>query len=906
MLIKSDALPQIPEMEQVRKNYRKTVRKWIEDAIIPVPISVSNVAFTTGHNMDAIFEMERLNLFQLSNDSILNPLIPFSSFHKLYNHAKSSKSNHPAFYHSRNNCQCGTPWEIRFCIKEDQNAILYGYSSVREIPIYYCKCQNPSCSKIFTYNGYDDGLVVLYLDSKDRKVIVPAIMMIRTANSIHDGSDTLDNKYDYFQRSYTAAMQTSNFKAWDELQTFQIFDGDATNETILRFMPRDAFSAAVKYVSERMMFPFLLSSMCKSCPNCGPNPRAICIDGIALGVKWGLFSSSDGRTYFNTPASQKPAPIGDNVIFVNKSLNESEYSFLQGSIRNMTIKYIAASQVSEKFKRGFYKNDEYTREWYLRLIDSLQVQSLTEDNARAVLFSIGCTDFLLDKQKPKLLNVEQSILGSTPGSIPMISSRHGGGFLSIAYAALALGIRSSSLVPKCFFEIWATETVDMAIAESILENNYKPPVIDEEFKSISSTFIMIVEKFLNIDCSTDIPKRPGINESSDQFCTRICRYVIKHALVNVKRQLHLNEPLRCSIREYLVSDLSSLPLLTPFAKTFPQLFDYLIDTRECPDTTCDKSVRPQFAYLSLMVANIWFREVRFNVHKVVNNRTQRGTPIAIVTLRELCEKILNNNLNDARCWGRDYRELLLEFVEQYRIPIKLGSESGRNTFEEDFISGSACFEPELENYRRRGMFHSVDLANNTNSSAAAEELLNNNNAPSQHKQRRDDDGVDDCKKSFPGDPNRSYGFFAIMCTCKYHCIYAIFLMDKGESCRMPHDAIFNRFKVAPLFIFYDNACHLKAYCITRNSIYFFKTTFLIDDLHGRNHIAICSCTHLRRPFNTNIEVANSNTNVCENFFFQFRRTAGSQVAEMNSLNAVIMTKLYGILYNSHQIEKLYS
>ena len=142
-----------------------------------------------------------------------------------------------------------------------------------------------------------------------------------------------------------------------------------------------------------------------------------------------------------------------------------------------------------------------------------------------------------------------------------------------------------------------------------------------------------------------------------------------------------------------------------------------------------------------------------------------------------------------------------------------------------------------------------------------------------------------------------------MCTCKYHCIYAIFLMDKGESCRMPYDAITNRFKIAPLFIFYDNACHLKAYCITRNPIFFFGTTFLIDDFHGKNHISICSSTHLRRPFNSNAEVATSRTNVCENFFLQLHRSAGSQLAEMNSINATIMSKVYGILYNREQIEK---
>lgn len=916
-LVKSDALSQISELEQVKRGHRDfSVRKWIEDAIIPVPISVSNVSFTAGHNMDAIFELERLNLFQLPNDSMLNPLVPFSTFHKLYDHTKSYRSNHPAFYHSRQFCECGTPWDSRFCLKEASNAILYAYSSVRELPIYYCKCQNPCCSKIFNYNGFDDGLIVLYLDSRKRKVVVPAIMMIRSVSSIHDGCDTLEDKYDFIQRSYTASMQTSNFKAWESENCylsgriqFDDDDDDSFVTTSLRFMPRDAFSGAVKYVAERMMFPFLLSSMCTSCPNCGPNPRVICIDGIALGVKWYLFKSPDGRIYFNTPISQKPPPSGDSVIFLNKSLNESEYTFLQGTTRNMTIKYIAASQVAEKFNRGFYKENEYTFGWYIRLIEHLQFQSETEDNARAALYLIRQRrddpdrDFLLDSKKPKLLNVEQSILGSTPGSIPMISSRHGGGFLFIAYAALSLGVPATSKVPKCFFEIWATETVDIAIAESVLANTYNP-VFDQDVQFLSNKFSTIVDNFLNIDSSIDVPERLGVNESSGQFCSRICRSIIKNILiVNVKRQLYLNDVLRRNIREYSISDEISLSLIAAFEKTFPQLYDYLFDPQECPDQTCDQNVRPLFAYLARMAANIWFRPVTFQVHRVVNNKTQR-VPLANITLDDVCRKARMDNYANDRYWGRDYRELLLEFVEQYQ-QIKLGSESGRYPFEEDFMSGSACFEPELENYRHRGMFHSVDLTNSTNSSAAAEESLNNNNNIPQRRQRHDDDdrGVDDCKKSFPGNPIRSYGFFAIMCTCEYHCIYSIFLMDKGESCRMAHDAILNRFKEAPIFIFYDNGCHLKAYCIVRNPIYFFKTTFLIDDLHGKNHVAICSCTHLRHPFNSNIEIAKSHTQVCEIFFAQLRRSAASQLAEMNAGNAVIMIKIYGILYNANQFEK---
>ena len=118
----------------------------------------------------------------------------------------------------------------------------------------------------------------------------------------------------------------------------------------LEFMPRDAFEAGVKYVMKEMMYPFLLSSMCRSCPNCGPSPTAVAIDGIAAGVVWSLFVSPDKRVHFNAPVNQQPPPVGNNVAFISKSLKENEYSFLQGPVRSMAIKYVAASQISAKFK----------------------------------------------------------------------------------------------------------------------------------------------------------------------------------------------------------------------------------------------------------------------------------------------------------------------------------------------------------------------------------------------------------------------------------------------------------------------------------------------------------------------------------------------------------------------------
>ena len=124
------------------------------------------------------------------------------------------------------------------------------------------------------------------------------------------------------------------------------------------------------------------------------------------------------------------------------------------------------------------------------------------------------------------------------------------------------------------------------------------------------------------------------------------------------------------------------------------------------------------------------------------------------------------------------------------------------------------------------------------------------------------------------------------------------LVDCGESCRMPYEAIVNRWETAPRIIFYDNGCHLHAYAMHRNPVYFFRTTFFIDRLHIFNHIKTCSCLYNCDNFNHWPSVGNAVTTANEQFFKNYRERLGISIAAMIPENALIVSAVYCQQHNN--------
>ncbi len=155
-----------------------------------------------------------------------------------------------------------------------------------------------------------------------------------------------------------------------------------------------------------------------------------------------------------------------------------------------------------------------------------------------------------------------------------------------------------------------------------------------------------------------------------------------------------------------------------------------------------------------------------------------------------------------------------------------------------------------------------------------------------------------CDKKFSVKGKNSFGFFVIMCGCMQPCILMVILMATGEGSDIPYKAIVNRFQTPPEVIFYDNCCHLFAYCMARDPWYFSGTLFLIDSLHWKNHIAACSCMNRRETFYDNELVSNCNTQICEQLFSVMRKKIAHRVASMGPYTALNFLLSYSLTYNA--------
>ncbi len=219
-----------------------------------------------------------------------------------------------------------------------------------------------------------------------------------------------------------------------------------------------------------------------------------------------------------------------------------------------------------------------------------------------------------------------------------------------------------------------------------------------------------------------------------------------------------------------------------------------------------------------------------------------------------------------------------------------------NAIDSDLRSGWYCLESRMRVCKKRAKYTLADKEHRTNASKALGDNINNF-YPEYNE-------LGHCKKSFPTSPKFTSGFFVILCTCPRSCVYLIGDMDAGESSRYPRDALINRFPVAPKYIFYDNGCKFHLYCMARDPIYFYRTIFLIDSLHYKNHIAICSCAYHRDFYKSYAGIGDVNSQACEQFFKEVRSTIAPIIQRMNSANAILYFAAFCIFNNAIRNNKM--
>jgi hypothetical protein len=127
-----------------------------------------------------------------------------------------------------------------------------------------------------------------------------------------------------------------------------------------------------------------------------------------------------------------------------------------------------------------------------------------------------------------------------------------------------------------------------------------------------------------------------------------------------------------------------------------------------------------------------------------------------------------------------------------------------------------------------------------------------------------------CRKQYRRDEKVYAGdVFIVNCTCTLGTILYIMFLDSGESPRS-YFHILRRMKKVPGYVFYDNACHLHHFAMCREPHEFYRTIFLIDRFHRRNHTTCSPVYDCKWWSKMNPFIKAANTQICEqhNSFFQ--------------------------------------
>jgi len=124
-------------------------------------------------------------------------------------------------------------------------------------------------------------------------------------------------------------------------------------------------------------------------------------------------------------------------------------------------------------------------------------------------------------------------------------------------------------------------------------------------------------------------------------------------------------------------------------------------------------------------------------------------------------------------------------------------------------------------------------------------------------------------------------------------------MENCEGPGVPFQIFRQRFKEGPDEIIYDNGCSFSHYAYNRDPGHFWRTKFLCDKVHWKNHQG-CS-----EGFNSSAYpyLEKVNTNVAEHRNRKLRDLE-SMVSYMTTQNFVLFVKLFSAHENMLQIAKM--
>jgi len=149
-----------------------------------------------------------------------------------------------------------------------------------------------------------------------------------------------------------------------------------------------------------------------------------------------------------------------------------------------------------------------------------------------------------------------------------------------------------------------------------------------------------------------------------------------------------------------------------------------------------------------------------------------------------------------------------------------------------------------------------------------------------------------------------------LCFCGHSVCLGFKLLVRSEGPSTIFELVATRFKMAPRWIIYDNACNAHNFCIKRLPRFFSNTRFFVDRLHWFNHSG-CGRGYCLNDLKQDIQVAPGvtlkelNTQICEQCNSRLENIR-TQVAYAKHDNAMAFLKFFLAMTNKKIIDDLQS
>lgn len=762
----------------------------------------------------------------------------------------------------RTKCACGCePAEMD---KTWGKAVLFREKDAIELDIEEGRCPRCNDGMLHVNDGLEDGYVNMGRHGKNSGprpyILISNDIFVSVTHGLGDISGfTLTSIWVILESQYA----------------FHRKEGSPAMALFRLYLKKSQFIRFVWSYFEYLVVPYLhgVCNSCDICPHCGPNLKTVGFDGNAMGLLLRVNKLQLAIEYFNLQQVQKSFP--PNVF--KEVYRWSEMCLCDKHVSDSLSWFIAG----HKSKKAQYLMADLTGT-VATITGDDDHAALDDDGAQAILFVLND---LLDNhfvdtadtspvQLPVSLRPLMSVVAAR-SVIPVFGEK----CTVVAWCniVLSLGGSAAEYIPKCLAHVLSPSALEDLSTVAIL--------IDEEDIAQCEANISSLFERRALPEDDNGEAMVYVNAKIEGVADELKRHILRQ----LPRNQSLFESLNMPPAEF-VHERERHNIIAVMRNVFPQLADYVCEhgPRAC-NFELEPPLRPIFSVLAQKAVSLWLHDRVFLEGPAQANAkgrffteaTSQSVPPArrhtVASLRARMNADSTGVADKEKC-----RVLLVAIAGSSRVvEIDLRSDAQ-----------SGChFSEHMRRTREYRTPYVSDHIHNNNSSRR------NDSSYRPPKSAREG-----CDKNFPVNEKFTSGIMIMTCGCSDRVIYGVCFMDSAESVSMPFDMMMQRFTIAPQYVFYDNACHLHYYCVSREPAFFWNTTFVVDRFHEHNHTA-CSKTYMCSVHAFDEELLRTNTQAVEQVNSSFRKSMESNLRFMNMRNALSYLAVYIALYNTRKWRK---